>query len=116
MMENFFMYIVTPPLETDDTHITSVMMGMKSASRGTISITFKNPAESPIIDPSYFDTEVDRYVWRTSLHSVASMTTGDKTVLSREIIAIKTPPDVFAPLSPDAANGHLDTKVKATAM
>lgn len=115
-MENFFTYIATPPLETDGTNVSSVMMGMKSASRGTISITFKNPAESPIIDPSYFDTEVDRYVWRTSLRSVASMTTGDKTVLSREIIAIKIPPNRFAPLSPDAADEYLDPRTKAAAM
>lgn len=116
MMENFFTYIATTPLETDGTNVSSVLMGMKPASRGTISITSKNPAELPIIDPDYLDTEVDRYVWGTSLHNIASMTTGGKTVLSREIIAIKIPSDGFAPLSPDAADEYLDARVKAAAM
>ncbi|KAK7755844.1 hypothetical protein SLS62_002130 [Diatrype stigma] len=113
MMETVFVYIPAPPLEADGTHISCLMMGMKPTSRGTVSIASRDPADPPVIDPNYFDTEVDRYVWRTSLRKVASMVTGENTVLGREIIAGETPPEGFAPLSSDATDEYLDARVKA---
>lgn len=84
-------------------------MGMKPMSRGTISITSKDPADHPIIDPNYFDTEVDKYVWRTTLRKMAYI------VLSREVIAGETPANRFTPPSLDATDEYLDARVKAAA-
>lgn len=111
-MENIVMYFGVPPLQPDGTHISTALMGMKPTSRGTVSIASKNPADPPVLDPNYFDTEADRYVWRVSLRKIASLMTGD-TPLGREVVEGETPHGGFAPLSVDAMDEYLDSRVKS---
>ncbi|KAI4859734.1 putative GMC oxidoreductase [Hypoxylon rubiginosum] len=115
MMENIVMYLAIPPVGTDGTHISTAQMGLKPTSRGAVTIVSKNPADNPVIDPNYFATEVDKSVWRHSLRKIASFMTGN-TVLGRDIVECETPFPGFAPLSVDASDEYLDSRVKAHGM
>lgn len=117
MMENIVMYIAIPipPVTMDGSHISVMMMGLKPTSRGSVTIASKDPSAAPVIDPNYYSTEVDKFVWRHSLRSMTSFMTGDRTVFGREIVEAETPFPGFEPLSSDATDEYLDSRVKAAA-
>ncbi|KAH9993923.1 GMC oxidoreductase-domain-containing protein [Xylariaceae sp. FL0662B] len=92
----------------------NALMAMKPTSRGTVTIASKEPADDPLIDPNYFSTEVDKYVWRYSLRKIAVLMTGD-TALGHEI-KVETPRPGFEPLSVDASDEYLDSRVQAQGM
>ncbi|KAI0382494.1 putative GMC oxidoreductase [Hypomontagnella monticulosa] len=72
LTETMVMYIAFPPVPTDGTHISTAQMGLKPTSHGTITIASADPADSPVIDPNYFTTEVDKAVWRHSLRMITN--------------------------------------------
>ncbi|KAK7963879.1 hypothetical protein PG996_008433 [Apiospora saccharicola] len=115
MMETMVMYLGVPPLGPDGIHISSFLMAMKPTSRGTVTISSRNPADPPVLDPKYYATEVDRYVWRHGLRRVARLMTGETTVLGREVVEAEAlPPDAgIEPLTIDASDEDLDKRVRA---
>ncbi|KAI1760832.1 putative GMC oxidoreductase [Hypoxylon sp. FL1150] len=115
MAENLVLYLAMPPLGIDGTHISTAQMGLKPTSRGTVTISSKNPTDSPVIDPNYFATEVDKAVWRYSLRNIATFMTGD-TALGRDVVECETPLPGFEPLTPHASDDYLDSRVKAQGM
>ncbi|KAI0178736.1 GMC oxidoreductase [Hypoxylon sp. FL1284] len=115
MMENMVLYVATPPVENNGTHICTAMVRLKPTSRGFVTIASKNPADNPVIDPNYFATEVDKAVWRHSLRSITAFMTGD-TIFGRDVVECETPAPEFAPLTVDASDEYLDNRVKAHGM
>ncbi|KAI1097857.1 GMC oxidoreductase [Jackrogersella minutella] len=116
MMENLVMYLGVPPLKVDGTHISCALMGLKPTSRGSVTIASKNPADAPLLDPNYYATEVDKYVWRHSLRKITALMTGD-TVLGREVVAGETPfPGFEKPLAVDSSDDYLDSRIMAQGM
>ncbi|KAK7754391.1 hypothetical protein SLS62_003684 [Diatrype stigma] len=115
MMENLVMYLAVPPLAIDGTHISNALMGMKPTSRGTVTIASKDPKDAPLIDPNYFATEVDKFVWRHSLRRITAFMTGN-TALGRDIVEAETPRPGFEPLSVDATDDYLDRRVRSQGM
>ncbi|KAI1503052.1 GMC oxidoreductase [Biscogniauxia marginata] len=111
MMENLVMYLAVPPLSIDGTHISNALMAMKPTSRGMVTIASKDPADAPLLDPNYYATEVDKYVWRHSLRQITALMTGD-TALGREVSG-ETPRPGFAPLIVDASDEYLDSRMRA---
>ncbi|KAI6081108.1 hypothetical protein F4821DRAFT_250002 [Hypoxylon rubiginosum] len=111
VMENIVMYVATPPVRTDGRHISTVQMALKPTSRGTVTIASNDPADDPVIDPNYFATEVDKSVWRHSLRNIESFMTRD-AFLGPEIDC-ETPPPGFEPLTEEASDEYLDSRVKA---
>ncbi|KAI1393935.1 GMC oxidoreductase [Hypoxylon trugodes] len=113
VMESMLLYLSFPPIPVDGTHISTALMAMKPTSRGTVTIASKNPADAPILDPNYYATEVDKYVWRHSMRSIATLLTGD-TVLGRDIVENETPPPGFdEPLTPNSSDEYIDSRIKA---
>lgn len=118
MMENNLVWVASatdPPVAADGSHITMSMVGLKPTSRGSVSINSTDMADPPLLDPNYFDTEVDRYVWRVALRSLTSFMTGD-TVFGQTIIAGETPPTELAPLTTNSTDEFLDSRVQAGGM
>ncbi|KAI1459876.1 GMC oxidoreductase [Annulohypoxylon moriforme] len=112
LMENLILYLAMPPHPIDGATISNALMGAKPTSRGTVTIASKNPADPPVLDPNYFATEVDRYVWRHSLRETAELMTGN-TRLGREIIAGETPSDDSEPLTIGSSDDYLDSRVRS---
>lgn len=115
VMGNIVLYFSTPPLVPDGTHISTALMGVKPTSRGTVSIASGNIADPPVLDPNYYSTEVDKYVWRTSLRRITQLMTGD-TPLGREVAG--ETPLAGEPLSANATatDEYLDGRMKNQAM
>lgn len=112
VMENLILYLGMPPQTIDGTHVATTMMAMKPTSRGTVTIESKDPKVSPLLDPNFFATEVDKAVWRHSLRGITALMTGD-TTLGRDVISSETPYPGFEPISVDSSDEYLDRRVKA---
>lgn len=113
MMETMVLYLAVPPQEIDGIHISNFVMATKPTSRGAVTIASKDPYAAPLLDPNYYATEVDKYVWRESLRKVATLMTGDKTVLGRDIVEAETPIPGFEPLTTATSDEELDKRVRA---
>jgi choline dehydrogenase len=112
MTEILTAYLSWQPIPNDGTHICTSITGLKPTSRGTVSIQSRNPADPPLLDPNYFNTEVDRFVWRTALRNITTVLTGS-TAMGRDIIVGETPPDGFDPIQANSSDEYLDARVKA---
>lgn len=116
MMETMVMYLAVPPLSVDGIHISNFMMATKPTSRGTVTISSKKISDDPLLDPNYYATEVDKYVWRQSLRKVAALMTGDTSVLGRDIVEAETPYPGIEPLTTITSDEDLDKRVRAQGM
>ncbi|KAI1841285.1 hypothetical protein JX266_012521 [Neoarthrinium moseri] len=118
MMENFVLYLPLPAadpiLPTNGTWITTTMVGLQPTSKGSVTISSKDPKVPPVIDPNYFATEVDKYVWRESIRQMVSLVSGNQTVLGRDIIEVETPPSSFDPINSGVSDEYLDARVRTS--
>ncbi len=114
LMDNLVMCLVVPLFGINGTHISNTLMGMKPTSRGTVTIASKDPIEAPLIDPNYFSTEVDKYVWRHLLRRITAFMIGD-TALGR-LVEGETPLPGFEPVSTEASDEYLDNRIRAQGM
>jgi choline dehydrogenase-like flavoprotein len=110
-METLVLYLGSPPVAVDGTHISSSLIALKPTSRGTVTIASKDPKDAPLLDPNYFATEVDKAVWRHSLRKAAELMSGD-TALG-QVVSGETPFPGFEPIRPDSTDEYLDQRVKA---
>ncbi|KAK7972528.1 GMC oxidoreductase [Apiospora saccharicola] len=121
--ENFIVYSavpsVDPPIAVDGTHLVTSLASLHPTSRGSVTISSRDPDVAPVIDPNYLSTEADRHVWRESLRRLVSVMVGNATVLGREVIDSETPPGAFAgrPLGTVTAldDAYLDARIAAHA-
>lgn len=117
VMENIVMYLAIPipPVTMDGTHISVMMMGLRPTSRGSVTIASKDATTALVIDPNYYSTEVDKFVWRHSLRKMTAFMTGNDTIFGREILEGEIPFPGFEPLGPNVTDEYLDSRVKAAA-
>lgn len=113
LMETLVLYLGSPPVGIDGSHISSALMALKPTSRGTVTIASKDPKDAPLLDPNYYATEVDKAVWRHSLRQVTELMTGD-TALG-QVVSGETPFPGFEPIRPDSTDEYLDRRVRAHA-
>ncbi|KAI1341377.1 hypothetical protein F5Y15DRAFT_354772 [Xylariaceae sp. FL0016] len=116
MMENVVSYAAEPMsnVAIDGTHISTTMVALKPSSRGSITISSSRIEDVPIINPNYFATELDRYVWRVGLRNITELMTGN-TTFGQNIIAGETPPDGFDPITVDSTDDYLNARIAAGA-
>ncbi|KAI0199761.1 GMC oxidoreductase [Astrocystis sublimbata] len=113
LMETLVMYLGSAPVGVDGKHISTALMASKPTSRGTVTITSKDPKDPPLLDPNYFATEVDKTVWRYSLRQATQLMTGN-TALGH-VISGETPYTGFEPIGTDSTDEYLDRRVRAQA-
>ncbi|RYP47909.1 hypothetical protein DL768_006125 [Monosporascus sp. mg162] len=105
-------FVLRPWQPTAPTSAAPLVMGVKPISRGPVSIFSRDPADHPVIEPNYLDTEVDRYVWRQRPRSIARGMTGPTTVLGRKVISREAPAGGrLEPLSADAPDELPESRV-----
>ena len=95
----------------DGTHISSMMVGLKPTSRGSVRIRSADVGDEPIINPNYLATAVDRYAWREGLRELVELMTGD-TSFGRDFIAGETPPEGQQALTADSTVDHLEDRLR----
>ncbi|KAL2837627.1 GMC oxidoreductase [Aspergillus pseudoustus] len=99
-----------PAVPFDGSHIASVIIHLLPTSTGTVTITSTDPLESPVIDPQYLSTAVDRHAWRSGLRTAAKLFLGTET--GKAVVEAETPADAFAPISLDSSDKELDARVR----
>ncbi|KAJ4361106.1 uncharacterized protein N0V89_001675 [Didymosphaeria variabile] len=93
----------------DGTHIASAVLVMSPTSRGSITIAGPDPATSPLIDPNYSATNVDRAVMREGMRSVMEVL--QNTPEMQEFVESERAPDGFVPLTKDSSDAEIDERV-----
>jgi choline dehydrogenase-like flavoprotein len=86
------------------------MVGFLPSSRGTVTLASKNPTDAPVLDPNYYDTEMDRYVMRTGLRGLAKMLL--ETQEGQLIVEKETTPNGFKPITSNSTDEEIDVRVR----
>ncbi|RYP16169.1 hypothetical protein DL767_010220 [Monosporascus sp. MG133] len=104
-------FVSPTPLPTKKIYAIFSIMGMKPTSRRTVSIFSRDPADHPVTEPNYLDTEVDRHVWRQGPRTIARGMTGPTPALGRGVISREAPAGGgLKPLSANAPDELPDSR------
>ncbi|KAF4633138.1 hypothetical protein G7Y89_g4993 [Cudoniella acicularis] len=113
--ESFLVYVAGNPSDPvvilDGMHITTTVMGMLPASRGTVKLASTDPATPPLIDNNYYATEADRFVMRSGLRKVLQVmieTEERRAMVKREAVAVG-----MKALSLASSNEEVDELIRA---
>lgn len=93
--------------------VTSVML-LAASSRGNVSICSGDPADPPLVDSNYYDTETDR---ATLIHGARRTTRAmlDTDAL-KDYIECEVPPPGMSALSSRSSDAEFDARIRATGM
>ncbi|KAL9057348.1 MAG: hypothetical protein Q9162_002422 [Coniocarpon cinnabarinum] len=94
----------------DGSHIMTSAIGMLPTSRGSISIASKNAKDSPVIDPNYYATHVDRFVQREGQRKLSQLMT--ETAEGKDLVDHEVTPPGLHKLPADASQEVVDDLVK----
>jgi choline dehydrogenase len=82
-------------------------------SRGLVTLDPANPKGTPLINPNYLSTEVDRHVHRELFRKLAEFACSDKTTIGRDILDGEIVPPGVEPLSPASTDDALDRRARS---
>jgi choline dehydrogenase-like flavoprotein len=86
------------------------MVGFLPSSRGTVILAPKGPADAPVLDPNYYDTEIDRYVMQTGPRGLAKMLLETKE--GQLVVEKEATPVGFKPIISDSTDEKIDVRVR----
>ncbi|KAJ0416723.1 putative glucose dehydrogenase [Aspergillus carlsbadensis] len=103
-----------PGVPADGSVIMTSVMLLGSTSRGVISISSASPADPPLIDANYFDTEVDK---ATLIHGARrTMQALLDTLALKDYIEGELPPPGMAALSVASSDAEFEDRIRATGL
>ncbi|KAJ0277940.1 hypothetical protein CBS470a_010003 [Colletotrichum nupharicola] len=110
--EHFFLYSGS----TDGSKVAISGIFILPTSRGSIKLASGNITDSPLIDPNYLATAVDRYIVREGIRQEIAFAGGDATVLGREILSGEAVPAGFdEPYTVNSTDEYIDARIRAAA-
>ncbi|KAJ5002397.1 Pyranose dehydrogenase 3 [Colletotrichum sp. SAR 10_66] len=110
--EHFFLYSGS----TDGSKVAISGIFILPTSRGSIKLASGNITDSPLIDPNYLATAVDRYIVREGIRQEIAFAGSDKTVLGREILNGEAVPTGFEePYTVNSTDEYIDARIRAAA-
>jgi choline dehydrogenase-like flavoprotein len=111
-LETFILYVGAnvsdPAIPMDGSHVRTRVIGFLPTSRGSVTLRSGKVEDDPVIDPGYYQTEVDKYVMRTGIKALSKMLTRN---FGREFIEGETTPEGLKPVGADTTDEELDRKV-----
>ncbi|KAL3294435.1 alcohol oxidase [Colletotrichum asianum] len=112
-LENFVIYQAysasNPSVPMDGSHIYTNIVSFLPTSRGTVSLASADPADSPVINLNYLDTEVDRHVYREGIRQMTKLMLD--TAFGKEYIIGETAPHNTEPVSLGDIDEYLDSRL-----
>ncbi|KAF5520775.1 Oxygen-dependent choline dehydrogenase [Colletotrichum aenigma] len=112
-LENFVIYQAysasNPSIPMDGSHIYTNIVSFLPTSRGTVSLASADPADSPVINLNYLDTEVDRHVYREGIRQMTKLMLN--TAFGKEYIVGETAPDNTEPVSLEDTDEYLHSRL-----
>lgn len=103
-------------LPFNSSYLTAANVGLLPTSRGSVTINSSDPTVPPVINPNFFASEVDRFIWRDGLRKVIQMMVGGVSPLSQGIVVGEAPPAGLPALTVDSTDEEIDARIRATAM
>ncbi|TDZ48329.1 Oxygen-dependent choline dehydrogenase [Colletotrichum trifolii] len=114
-LETFVIYQAyspaNPEVPMDGSHMYTNVVSFLPTSRGSVRLNSSNPADGPLIDLNYLETEVDRHVYREGVRQLTKLMLD--TAFGREYVAGETAPDAFPAASPGDSDDYLDARLAA---
>ncbi|KAL4874688.1 GMC oxidoreductase [Aspergillus karnatakaensis] len=102
-----------PTVPLDGTHIASTIVHLLPTSTGAVSISSRDTASDPVINPQYLSTQADCYALRVGLQNIARLFLNTET--GRSIVDSETAPDTFDPISLTSSDEYLDSRIRHAA-
>ncbi|KAF4833872.1 Pyranose dehydrogenase 3 [Colletotrichum tropicale] len=110
--EHFFLYSGS----TDGSKVAISGIFILPTSRGSIKLASGNITDSPLIDPNYLATAVDRYIVREGIRQEIDFAGSDKTVLGREILSGEAVPAGFdESYTVNSTDEYIDARIRTAA-
>ena len=103
--------IVGVDIPMDGTHIASAVLAMVPTSRGRISLVSADPNDAPMIDPSFYATEVDRTILRAGVRQVLRLF--KETPEGKDMVESETIGPEFKHLTLESTDEEIDAQVRA---
>ncbi|KAI8316481.1 Pyranose dehydrogenase 3 [Colletotrichum sp. SAR11_59] len=109
---HFFLYSGS----TDGSKVAISGIFILPTSRGSIKLASGNITDSPLIDPNYLATAVDRYIVREGIRQEIAFAGSDATVLGREILDGESVPAGFDEVyTVNSTDEYIDARIRAAA-
>ncbi|KAI0145093.1 choline dehydrogenase [Xylariaceae sp. FL1272] len=108
-----------PGIPMDGTHIATSTMLLLPTSRGTVSIRSNNSNDSPLVQPNYFSTPLER---DTLIHATRmTLRLMMETQTMSSIVACETPPsgeglEGLEPLTLESSDAEIEERIRRTGM
>jgi choline dehydrogenase-like flavoprotein len=94
----------------DGTYMSALVVGMTPTSRGSITISSTNPADSPIIDPNFYATEADRTAMRAGFRQLLRLF--QDTPEGREMVESELAPEGYRTLNSKSTDEEIDKRIR----
>ncbi|KAJ6095319.1 hypothetical protein N7486_006065 [Penicillium sp. IBT 16267x] len=94
----------------DGSCISSTVMGVSPTSRGEITIYSADPLASPVINPNYYATELDRVAIRSAVRKAFEVYQGSDAL--KDIIKCEVPPAGYEALTATSSDEEIDDRVR----
>lgn len=110
----FFEHVLNNEGSTDGSAILFSSVQLLPTSRGSIKLASGTISDAPLADPNYLATEVDRFVYRSSMRVAIELLASNKTVLATQILDGEIPPDGFSEgYSVTSTDEYIDARIRA---
>lgn len=111
----FSEYILLMAGAADGSRVLFGSMGLLPTARGSVKLASGNVSDTPLIDPNYLGTNVDRYVMRHMMRTQARFAGSNATIVGREILDGEDPTlsGATQPIEMNSTDALLDMRARA---
>ncbi|OHE94571.1 hypothetical protein CORC01_10099, partial [Colletotrichum orchidophilum] len=115
LMEGFVLYVNTDPsLPSNSTYLTTANVALNPTSRGSVTLSSADPATAPLINPNFFASGVDRFVWRDSIRRMTRMMIGGDSPLSQGIVEAEATTGGLKPFTLESTDEEIEERIRAS--
>ncbi|KAI4263966.1 MAG: hypothetical protein L6R42_000909 [Xanthoria sp. 1 TBL-2021] len=101
---------VGAPVPVDGSYIATSTMLLAPTSRGSLQIVSSSPKDPPVIDPNFYDTEIDR---TALIHGVRRILRALlKTASGKQYVEREEAPEGMPSLSADSPDADIDARIR----
>ncbi|KAJ4394059.1 hypothetical protein N0V93_003276 [Gnomoniopsis smithogilvyi] len=111
----FSEYLLLMAGAADGSRVLFGSTGLLPTSRGSVKLASGHVSDTPLINPNYLGTHVDRYVMRHMMRTQARFAGSNATIVGREILDGEDPvlSGATQPIALNSTDAFLDTRASA---
>lgn len=111
----FSEYVLLMGGAADGSRVLFGATGLLPTARGSVRLASAHVSDTPLVDPNYLGTHVDRYVMRHMMRTQAKFAGSDATVVGRAILDGEDPAlgGATQPIEVNSTDAFLDARARA---